>query len=149
MRNDDNRNRAHRISAAARTASGRRDTGRKQRAALTNIYFLLTGDTFSAWHRIDADETWHFYRGGELVISILTPGGIIEEQKLGADGPWQTTVPAGCYFAAHVTDARAYALLGCSVAPGFEFSGFDLPGRDALTAQFPQHAAAITRFTRS
>lgn len=121
----------------------------QRRSALTNIYFLLTGDTFSAWHRIDADETWHFYRGCELVISIIESDGSLEERRLGPNGPWQTTVTAGCYFAAHVTDAAGYALAGCSVAPGFEFSGFELASRDALTARYPQHAAAILRFTRT
>jgi predicted cupin superfamily sugar epimerase len=120
-----------------------------RRSALTNIYFLLTGDTFSAWHRIDADETWHFYRGTGLIISIIKQDGSLEERRLGPDGPWQTTVPAGCYFAAHVPDAAAYALVGCSVAPGFEFSGFELASREALTVRHPQHAAAILRFTRA
>jgi predicted cupin superfamily sugar epimerase len=133
----------YRSTASVITVDGSR------RSALTNIYFLLTGDTFSAWHRIDADETWHFYRGGELIISIINHEGALEERRLSPAGPWQTTVPAGCYFAAHVPDAAAYALVGCSVAPGFEFSGFELASRDALMAQYPQHAAAILRFTRS
>ncbi len=119
-----------------------------ERTALTNIYFMLTGETFSAWHRIDADETWHFYRGSDLIISIIDRDGSLEQQRLGTNGPWQTTVPAGCYFAAHVPDAAGYALGGCSVAPGFEFSSFELPSRESLTAQYPQHAAAIARFTR-
>lgn len=119
-----------------------------RRSALTNIYFLLTADAFSAWHRIDADETWHFYRGTDLSISIITAEGSLEERRLGPDGPWQTTVPSRCYFAAHVRDARGYALVGCSVAPGFEFSGFELPTRDALRARYPQHDAAIVRLTR-
>lgn len=118
------------------------------RSALTNIYFLLTGDTFSAWHRIDADETWHFYRGSNLIISMIDRDGSLEERRLGPAGPWQTTVPAGCYFAAHVEDAAGYALVGCSVAPGFEFSGFELASRKALTARYPVHAAAVLRFTR-
>jgi uncharacterized protein len=120
-----------------------------RRSALTNIYFLLTGDTFSAWHRIDADETWHFYCGGTLIISIINRNGGLEERCLGPAGPWQTTVAAGCYFAAHVAEPSGYALVGCSVAPGFEFSGFELPSRRALIEQYPQHAAAILRLTRS
>lgn len=133
---------SYRSSAAVITADGYR------RTALTNIYFLLTGDTFSAWHRIDADESWHFYRGSDLIVLIIKPDGSLEEHRLGPNGPWQTTVPAGCYFAAHVPDATAYALVGCSVAPSFEFSGFELASRDALTAQHPQHAATISRFIR-
>lgn len=122
--------------------------GGVQRSALTNIYFLLTSDTFSAWHRIDADETWHFYRGGTLIISILSLDGRLEERCLGPNGPWQTTVPAECWFAAHVPDVASYVLAGCSVAPGFEFAGFEIAQRDALIATYPQHANAINRFTR-
>jgi uncharacterized protein len=133
----------YRSAASVTTAGGYR------RRALTNIYFLLTGDTFSAWHRIDADETWHFYRGSDLIILVINDDGRVEERRLGQAGPWQTTVPAGYYFAAHVPDATGYALVGCSVAPGFEFSGFELASRESLTAQYPQHAVAIVRFSRS
>lgn len=120
----------------------------RRRSALTNIYFLLPSDTFSAWHRIDADETWHFYRGSDLIVSIIGHDGLIEERRIGPGGPWQTTVPARCYFAAHVPDAASYALVGCSVAPGFEFSTFEIPSREALLAEHPAHADAIVRFTR-
>jgi predicted cupin superfamily sugar epimerase len=120
----------------------------QQRSALTNIYFLLTGDTFSAWHRIDADETWHFYRGGDIIISVINHDGTLEERRLGPDGPWQTTISAGYYFAAHLPDAAHYALVGCSVAPGFEFSTFEVASREVLTARYPQHAAVIAQFTR-
>jgi uncharacterized protein len=118
------------------------------RAALTNIYFLLSGETFSAWHRIDADETWHFYRGTGLVIFVIGTDGRFEERVLGPDGPWQTTIPAGLLFASQATPSNGYALAGCSVAPGFEFAAFELPPRDALLASYPQHADAIRRLTR-
>lgn len=119
-----------------------------RRGALTNIYFLLTGETFSAWHRIDADETWHFYRGTGLVIPAIDDGGRLNEIALGPDGPWQTTIPAGTYFAAYVPDSSGYALVGCSVAPGFDFAGFELPAREELAARYPQHAEIIARLTR-
>ena len=131
----------YRSTATVTTAAG------QQRSAVTNIYFLLTGDSFSAWHRVDADETWHFYLGGDISISIINQDGSFEERRLGPTGPWQTTVPAGCYFAAHVPDLT-YALVGCTVAPGFEWYGFEIPTGEALTALYPQHAAAIPRFTR-
>jgi uncharacterized protein len=123
-------------------------TGAPPRAVLTNIYFLLSGDVFSAWHRIDADETWHFYRGTGLTIYVIDAGGRIEERVLGPDGPWQTTIPAGLLFASQAASADGYALAGCSVAPGFEFSGFELPSRDDLLAQYPEHGEVIRRFTR-
>ena len=119
-----------------------------QRSALTNIYFLLTGESFSAWHRIDADETWNFYHGTGLVISIID-GERLEQVALGPNGPWQLAIAAGTYFAAHVPDPLGYALAGCSVAPGFDFSGFELPTREELKARYPQHSGIIRRFTRT
>ncbi|HEY1728927.1 MAG TPA: cupin domain-containing protein [Candidatus Baltobacteraceae bacterium] len=118
------------------------------RSALTNVYFLLDGTTFSAYHRLDADETWHFYRGNDVTISIIDADGVLEERRLGPDGPWQTTVVAGSFFAASLTRQTGYGLVGCSVAPGFQFAGFELPKRDALIARFPQHETSIRRFTR-
>ncbi len=122
-----------------------RDT---RRSALTNVYFLLDGTTFSAYHRLDADETWHFYRGNELAVSIIGADGVLEERLLGPDGPWQTTVVAGSFFAASLASQTGYALVGCSVAPGFEFAGFEIAKRDALIASFPRHADSIRRLTR-
>lgn len=118
------------------------------RSVLTNVYFLLDGTTFSAYHRLDADETWHFYRGSGLTISIIGADGALEERRLGPDGPWQTTVVAGSYFGSAITDQAGFALVGCSVAPGFEFAGFELSTRDDLSARFPQHVASIRRLTR-
>ncbi|HTX02566.1 MAG TPA: cupin domain-containing protein [Candidatus Acidoferrales bacterium] len=119
------------------------------RSALTNVYFLLDGTTFSAYHRLDADETWHFYLGNELTISVIGVDGVLEERRLGPDGPWQTTIVAGSFFAASLTNQTGYALVGCSVAPGFEFAGFDLAKRDALVARFPEYSDSIRRLTRA
>lgn len=118
------------------------------RAALTNVYFLLDGTTFSAYHRLDADETWHFYHGDDLTISVIGADGVLEERLLGPNGPWQTTVVAGSFFAASLANQTGYALVGCSVAPGFEFAGFELAKRGALIARFPQHKDSICRLTR-
>ena len=118
------------------------------RSALTNVYFLLDGTTFSAYHRLDADETWHFYRGNDLTISIIGADGVLEERLLGTDGPWQTTVLAGSFFAASLANQTGYALVGCSVAPGFEFAGFEIANRAALIASYPRHADSIRRLTR-
>lgn len=118
------------------------------RNALTTILFLLTGESFSAFHRLTSDEIWHFYRGDPLAVDIIDAAGRHEQRVLRADGPWQTAVPAGAHFASHVEDPSGYALVGCDVAPGFEYSDFYLATRLVLIAQYPQHAPLIVKYTR-
>jgi predicted cupin superfamily sugar epimerase len=119
-----------------------------QRSALTTILFVLAGDDFSAFHRLTSDETWHFYRGDPLTVEIIDAAGTHQRRVIGPDGPWQTAVAAGAHFASHVDSPLGYALVGCDVAPGFEFADFFLATRGVLTAQYPQHAALIAKFTR-
>jgi predicted cupin superfamily sugar epimerase len=123
-------------------------TARGTRSALTSILFLLAGGEFSAFHSLASDETWHFYRGDSIAIEIIDAAGRHERRVLGAGGPWQTAIRAGAWFASHVEDPQGYALVGCDVAPGFEFADFMLGVRDSLAAAFPQHADLIARFTR-
>jgi uncharacterized protein len=117
-----------------------------ERAALTSILFLLPGTTFSAWHTLRSDETWHFYCGSSLAIHTIAPQGDAGLQRIGPDGPYQAVIPAGTAFAAAVDDPVEYALVGCDVAPGFEFADFVLNDRGALMATHPQHAALIERY---
>ncbi len=127
-------------------------TPRGPRSALTSILFLLTEASFSAFHRIASDEAWHFYRGDPIAIEILRGSGEYERRVLCAQGPWQTVVPAGAAFASHVAtpheDPQGYALVGCDVAPGFDFADFELCAREALTASYPEHAQLIAGLTR-
>ncbi|HTV75307.1 MAG TPA: cupin domain-containing protein [Candidatus Acidoferrales bacterium] len=120
-----------------------------QRSAMTSIYYLLDGGSFSNWHRLDADETWHFYCGSPLTLTIIDPAGNLSTRTLSAHGPWQTTIALNAHFAAHVADESGYALVGCNVAPGFEFADFHLATRAILTAAYPQHAAVIARYART
>ncbi len=124
------------------------------RAASTLIYFLLARGQCSRLHRIDADEGWHLYRGGPLEIFQLdesSPGGALCVTRLGLDLAQgerpQHVVPAGHWFGAALPDGVDYALVGCSVAPGFEFSRFELADRRDLLARFPAHRALIERLT--
>ena len=125
-------------------------TPRGQRSALTSILFLLTSGSFSAFHRIASDEAWHFYRGATIAIEIIHPDGTHERRELGAHGARQTVVPGGVAFASHVIghEGGGYALVGCDVAPGFEFADFELCERAALLARYPAHTALIERLTR-
>jgi predicted cupin superfamily sugar epimerase len=121
-------------------------TPRGLRSAFTSILFLLTGDSFSAFHRIASDEAWHFYRGDPIAIEILENDGSHRRVELASGGPWQTVVPAGAAFASHVLGD--YALVGCDVAPGFDFADFELCDRAALASGYPTHGELIERLTR-
>ena len=99
-----------------------------ERSAGTAIYYLLDFESFSHWHRVDADETWHWYAGAPLVLSLSPDGHDAEANTLSSDIQLghrpQITVPAGWWQSA--TSLGEWTLLGCTVVPGFEFDGFDL-----------------------
>ncbi|HEX3635533.1 MAG TPA: cupin domain-containing protein [Paraburkholderia sp.] len=129
----------------------RRDDGSMQtRSASTAIYYLLCDGAHSAWHRIKSDEVWHFYAGEPLNVHVLDQAGALITHRLGnalthSDAVFQAVVPAGLWFAAECADPATFALVGCTVAPGFEFSEFELADVEPLKAQHPQHAALIER----
>ena len=118
----------------------------------TAIYFLLPGDQISALHRIKSDEVWHFYAGTTLTLTLLHPDGRLEAHRLGPrperGEAFQALVPAGCWYGARVDDPASYALVGGTVAPGFDFADFELAERAALLARFPEHRDTIVRLTR-
>lgn len=121
------------------------------RSAATAIYYLLANHAYSAWHRIDADELWHFYAGRPLLIHVLGTDGL-QTHRLGnplddESASFQAVVPAGCWFAAELADADSYALVGCTVAPGFEFSRFQLADRETLHRDYPNYAGLINRLS--
>lgn len=122
------------------------------RAASTAIYFLLEGKNFSAFHRLQSDEVWHFYAGSPLTIHVIEPSGSYSEISLGndpdAEQVFQAVVPAGCWFASHVADWNSWALVGCTVAPGFDFADFEIAEREELLKRYPQHREIIERLTR-
>lgn len=115
------------------------------RAASTAIYFLLPAGEISALHRIKSDELWHFYDGQPLTIHMIAGNGQTASIRLSGDQP-QAIVPAGCWFGATV--ASEYALVGCTVAPGFDFHDFEMGDRRALLTAYPQHRPLIERLTK-
>ncbi len=122
------------------------------RAYGTSIYFLLTADNFSAFHRIKQDEIWHHYEGGTLEVHEIDPQGRYSCYKVGkhllnGETP-QRMVPAGSWFASCVAPGVDYALTGCTVSPGFDFDDFELANRNELIAQFPENKQIITELTR-
>ena len=102
------------------------------RAASTAIYFLLAGGERSHWHRVDATEVWHWYAGAPLLLEIAPAEASRERVTLGADlaageRP-QAVVPAHAWQAAQ--SLGDWTLVGCTVAPGFEFGSFELAPQD-------------------
>lgn len=125
------------------------DVDGRLRSASTAIYFLLERGQFSALHRIKSDEVWHFYAGSTLLVQAILPDGTTKSWRLGLDDgdlP-QCIVPAGAWFGARL-EGIDYALVGCTVAPGFDFDDFELADRSDLLAHYPEHASLIKRLTR-
>jgi uncharacterized protein len=122
------------------------------RSASTAIYFLLAGEDFSALHRIAADEGWHFYAGNGLTVCVIAADGDYSELHLGQDPEagesLQGVVKGGCWFGARLTQRSGFALVGCTVSPGFEFEDFELAKRAELTRIYPQHSTLIAALTR-
>jgi len=123
----------------------------KQRNHGTAIYFLLLEDKFSAFHRIQSDELWHFYAGSPLHIYVIDQQGHLQTICLGSNPEkgeqFQAVVPAHCWFASCMAQPHTYALVGCTVAPGFDFQDFEMAERNTLLGQYPQYAQIITALT--
>jgi predicted cupin superfamily sugar epimerase len=122
------------------------------RVASTTIYFLLSGDEFSALHRLRSDEVWHFYAGSPLAVHVLDPQGAYRQILLGSDPDagqaFQAVVTGGCWFGSSLLHPGTYALVGCTVAPGFEFADFEMAKRRDLLSLYPEHREVISRLTR-
>ncbi|OZI73036.1 cupin domain-containing protein [Bordetella genomosp. 6] len=123
------------------------------RAASTAILYLLCDGAWSTWHRIRADELWHFHAGAPLHVHVLAPDGGYRRLRLGntlenAGAEFQAAVPAGSWFAAELAQPGGYALAGCTVAPGFEFSEFELADAAVLRRLYPAQADLIARLAR-
>ncbi len=120
------------------------------RCFATSIYFLLKGYHFSAFHRITSDETWHFYEGCSLRLYTLGEPGGLNEIWLGKDPRnheiFQYTIPHGTWFAAQPSLEDGYSLIGCTVAPGFEFEDFELGEFGMLSLKFPEHIDLLKKY---
>ena len=114
----------------------------------TSIYFLLRSHEFSAFHRIQSDEIWHFYAGEAATIyeiDVLT-GNLLTHcvgSQLEAGQTFQALIKAGNWFAAKVQASNSFVLVGCTVALGFDFADFELAKKAELLASFPQHSEII------
>jgi predicted cupin superfamily sugar epimerase len=122
-----------------------------KRCFSTSIYFLLKEKQFSAFHKLQSDELWHFYEGSAIEIFIIDEDANLTIKKLGRnfgeDESFQLMIRRGNWFAARLLDTSGYSLIGCTVAPGFNFEDFELGKREILISQFPQHTDLIKQLT--
>ena len=122
------------------------------RAIGTAIYYLLTADTFSELHRLPTEEVFHLYLGGPLRMLQLFPDGNGREITIGADilagEQPQVVVPPLVWQGSRLAEGVAFALLGATMAPGFDYADYEQGRRDELMARYPGHAEAIRRLTR-
>lgn len=119
------------------------------RAHGTSIYYLLKPGTFSALHRLKSDEIFHFYLGDPVEMLQLHPGGRGERLLLGADlaagqRP-QVVVPHGVWQGSRLLPGGQFALMGCTVAPGFDYADYEHGRRAELTAAYPDFRALIEK----
>ena len=111
--------------------------GLMQKSAYTSIYYLLSGNDFSSWHRIKSDETWYFHSGCDVKIYFFDEHKALQTIQLGLDSKClQATIPANTWFAAKPGNENSFCLVSCAVAPGFEFADFEIGKRDSLLNEF-------------
>lgn len=122
----------------------------KEQSLMTSIYFLLTSDSPSHFHRIQSDEHWYFHEGNPLSIHLLTDNGL-ETIQLGLDLSMNQTphalVEGNTIFGSEIQETDGYALVSCVVSPGFDFSTFELFAKEDLLPNYAAHADLIERLT--
>ncbi len=123
-----------------------------KKSAQTSIYYLLSGDDFSSWHRICSDETWYFHLGCDLLIYFFDQNKVLQTIPLGPQSQnFQATILAHTWFAAKPLQKESFSLVSCAVAPGFEFEDFEIANREILLEEFgdsPENKRLIEEFTR-
>ena len=117
----------------------------------SSIYFLLTTDEVSNFHRLKSDEMWYHHDGEALTIYMINPEGKLITKQLGnnienGEEP-QVLVPKGYIFGSAM-NKEGYALVGCMVAPAFTYEDFELFDRDYLLNLYPEHKEIIIKLTR-
>ncbi len=117
----------------------------------TSIYFLIKENDFSAFHRIKSDEIWHFHAGTSMMIYIIDEKGTLQKRRIGNDpeegDELQVMIPKQQWFAAELIDKSSYGLVGCTVAPAFDFDDFELAVKNQLIKEFPKYKDLIERLS--
>jgi len=116
------------------------------------IYYMLTPDTFSAMHRLPGDEMYHFYLGDPVEMLLLKPDGTVETvllgQNISAGMRVQHAVAGGTWQGSRLAPGGKFALMGTTMAPGFDPKEYEPGKRDALSAQYAAYAPLIAFLTK-
>lgn len=121
-------------------ASGKKD--------VSTIYYLLTANDMSAFHRLHGVvEIWYYHAGEPLNLYVIDTEGNLTIHNLSPDGEMQVVIQPEAWFAAEIPSKNGFCLVGCAVAPAFTFENFELADKNELSRQFPQHAELIERLT--
>jgi len=137
----------HRASSLVTEANG------NSKHAYSSIYYLLSGNDFSAWHRIQSDETWFFHLGCDIAIHYFDPQNKLAAVQIGLESmQFQATIAAGTWFAAKPVRTDSFCLVSCVVGPAFTFTEFEMGQRQTLLDSFgtsDKHIEAIQALTRA
>lgn len=121
------------------------------RSVCTSIFYLLQGNDKSCFHRIQSDELWFFHKGNPIEIYYIFKGELVKVtlgKNLEKGHVLSFMIPANTWFAAKLKHSRGFALVSCTVSPGFEFDDFELAERDRLIEEYPGLKQIIKEFTR-
>jgi uncharacterized protein len=120
-----------------------------KRMLYTSIYFLLTSNDVSHFHRLQSDELWYYHAGSPLSVHMIDENGEYKEYKLGLDlengEVPQVLVPKNTIFGSSVKDRETFSLVGCMVSPGFEYQDFELFTQEELLLKYPEHKEIIVK----
>lgn len=123
-----------------------------ERAFSTCIYYMLTRETFSALHRLQTDEIFHFYLGDPVSMLLLYPDGGSEILTLGHDllagHKLQAVVPKNVWQASFLNEGGRFALMGTTMAPGFDFDDYEHADKKELIEKYPNRKSLIERLTK-
>lgn len=127
-----------------------RESSTAIKQACTSIYYLLEGNDFSGFHRLASDEIWYFHKGVPLMIHIIDEQGVYTTKELSdtLSGCLSIVIEAGLWFAAEIPSAQEFTLVSCAVAPGFDFTEFEMAKKDELIELYPQHRDILSRLCR-
>lgn len=128
----------------------RKNESEAKKIAFTSIYYLLEANDFSGFHRLKSDEIWYFHDGQPINIHILNADGSYKcvELSNSENGSLQAFIEPNCWFAAEIPSKLDFALVSCAVAPGFDFSEFEMASKSSLNIIYPLQKNLIEKLCR-